>query len=191
MTRERSISFDTTLRDGQQTQGVVFSTPEKVRSPKRWMHWGSTISKAAGPVPTRPTASFLNSAQDPRDDDRLWHDQTQRRSAENDDVLAGVMNAGTPAVCLVGKTHDFHVTTALGITLDENVENIRDSFAHIVAQGREAIFDAEHFFDGYKANPDYALRCIHAALMRARAVSRCATPMAARCPTRSGASSAR
>ncbi|MCB1411380.1 MAG: citramalate synthase, partial [Rhodobacteraceae bacterium] len=86
------------------------------------------------------------------------------RSAANDDVLAGVMNAGTPAVCLVGKTHDFHVTTALGISLDENRDAIRESVAHMVAQGREALFDAEHFFDGYKANRAYALSCLAAAL---------------------------
>jgi 2-isopropylmalate synthase len=73
------------------------------------------------------------------------------------------MNAGTPAVCLVGKTHDFHVTTALGITLEENLENIRASVAHMVASGREALFDAEHFFDGYKANAPYALDCALAA----------------------------
>ena len=79
------------------------------------------------------------------------------------DVLAAVLNAGTPAVCLVGKTHDFHVTTALGIPLEENIDNIRASFAHVVAQGREALFDAEHFFDGYKANPGYALEAVHAA----------------------------
>jgi 2-isopropylmalate synthase len=66
-------------------------------------------------------------------------------------------------VCIVGKTHDFHVKTALGITNDENLENIRASIAHLVAKGREALFDAEHFFDGYKANPDYALDCLRAA----------------------------
>jgi 2-isopropylmalate synthase len=71
------------------------------------------------------------------------------RSAANDEVLAEVVNAGTPAVCLVGKSHDFHVETALGIPLDENLTNIRESIAHLVAQGREALFDAEHFFDGY------------------------------------------
>jgi len=85
------------------------------------------------------------------------------RSAENDDVLAAVMNAGTRAVCIVGKTHDFHVTEALGITLDENVDNIAKSVAHLVGQGREALLDAEHFFDGYTANPDYALACLRAA----------------------------
>ena len=86
------------------------------------------------------------------------------RSAANDDVLAGVINAGTPSVCLVGKSHEFHVLTALGITLDENRDNIAASIAHLVALGREALFDAEHFFDGYKANPDYALSCLRAAL---------------------------
>ena len=85
------------------------------------------------------------------------------RSAENDDVLAAVLNAGTPAVCLVGKTHDFHVETALGITLAENTESIARSVEHLVAQGREALFDAEHFFDGFKANPDYALDAVRAA----------------------------
>ncbi len=63
----------------------------------------------------------------------------------------------------MGKTHDFHVTTALGVTLDENIENIRLSIAHLVAEGREALFDAEHFFDGFKANPTYALSCLTAA----------------------------
>jgi 2-isopropylmalate synthase len=85
------------------------------------------------------------------------------RSAENDDVLAAVLNANTPAVCLVGKSHSFHVSTALGITNDENTENIRASIAHIVAQGREALLDAEHFFDGYAADPTYALEAVHAA----------------------------
>ncbi|MEO0694173.1 MAG: citramalate synthase, partial [Pseudomonadota bacterium] len=85
------------------------------------------------------------------------------RSADNDDVLAGVMNVGTQAVCLVGKTHDFHVEKALGATLAENRDNIAASIAHLTANTREALFDAEHFFDGYKANPDYALQCLHAA----------------------------
>ena len=63
-------------------------------------------------------------------------------------------------MCLVGKCHEFHVTTALGVSLEENRQAIADSFAHVVAQGREALFDAEHFFDGYKANPAYALSCL-------------------------------
>ena len=85
-------------------------------------------------------------------------------SAANDEVLAGVLNAGTGAVCLVGKTSAFHVTDALGITLEENLANIADSIAHIVFQGREALLDAEHFFDGYLADPAYALGCLYAAI---------------------------
>jgi len=78
-------------------------------------------------------------------------------------VLAAVLNANTPAVCLVGKTHDFHVEKALGITLPENRDNIAASIAHLKSQNREPLFDAEHFFDGHKANPDYALDCLKAA----------------------------
>jgi 2-isopropylmalate synthase len=87
------------------------------------------------------------------------------RSAANDDVLAAVLDAGTPAVCLVGKAHPFHVETALGITLEENLVNIGASVAHVVAKGRECLFDAEHFFDGYRADPGYALSALKAALV--------------------------
>jgi 2-isopropylmalate synthase len=79
-------------------------------------------------------------------------------------VLAEVVNAGTPAVCLVGKTHDFHVSTALGLSNAENVANIAASVSHLAGLGREALFDAEHFFDGYASDPGYALECCHAAL---------------------------
>ena len=86
------------------------------------------------------------------------------RSASNDEVLAEVVHARTPAVCLVGKTHEFHVRTALGITLAENVENIGASVRFLRDEGREALFDAEHFFDGWKANRGYALECLMTAL---------------------------
>ena len=85
------------------------------------------------------------------------------RSAENDDVLASVLNAGTKKICLVGKTHDFHVKTALGISLKENIEAIQQSISHVVSMGREAIFDAEHFFDGMLSNSDYAIEAIRSA----------------------------
>ncbi len=78
-------------------------------------------------------------------------------------MLNAVVNVATPAVCLVGKTHDFHVETALGIALAENTENIARSIEYLVAKGREALFDAEHFFDGYKANPAYAIESLRAA----------------------------
>jgi len=164
MTRDRLYLFDTTLRDGQQTQGVQFSTAEKQRIAMALDALGVDYIEGGWPGANPTDSDFFNAA--PKTGATMTaFGMTKRsgRSAGNDDVLAAVLNAGTPAVCLVGKTHDFHVTTALGIPLEENIDNIRASFAHVVAQGREALFDAEHFFDGYKANPGYALEAVHAA----------------------------
>ncbi|WP_353344658.1 citramalate synthase [Aquicoccus sp. SU-CL01552] len=164
MLKDRLYIYDTTLRDGQQTQGVQFSTPEKIRIAQALDSLGVDYIEGGWPGANPTDSAFFETA--PATKARLTaFGMTKRagRSAENDDVLAAVMNAGTGAVCLVGKTHDYHVETALGITLEENLENIGASIAHIVAQGREALFDAEHFFDGYKANPGYALQCLQAA----------------------------
>ncbi len=164
MTRERLYLYDTTLRDGQQTQGVQFSTPEKHRIAATLDRLGVDHIEGGWPG-ANPTDSQFFEERPQLKATFTAFGMTKRagRSAENDDVLAAVLNAGTPSVCLVGKTHEFHVKTALGITLEENVENIRASVAHLVAQGREALFDAEHFFDGYRADPCYALECLHAA----------------------------
>jgi 2-isopropylmalate synthase len=164
MSRDRLTLFDTTLRDGQQTQGVQFSTAEKQRIALALDALGVDYIEGGWPG-ANPTDSDFFAAAPKTGATMTAFGMTKRsgRSAGNDDVLAAVLNAGTPAVCLVGKTHDFHVTTALGIPLEENIDNIRASFAHVVAQGREALFDAEHFFDGYKAKPGYALEAVHAA----------------------------
>lgn len=164
MTKTRLTLYDTTLRDGQQTQGVQFSTPEKHRIVKALDALGIDYIEGGWPGANPTDSAFFEEVGHTKATVTAFG-MTKRagRSAENDDVLAAVMNAGTKSVCLVGKTHDFHVTAALGITLEENVDNIRASVAHIVSQKREALFDAEHFFDGYKANPDYALTCLHAA----------------------------
>lgn len=161
---DRLYLYDTTLRDGQQTQGVQFSTQDKIRIATALDALGIDHIEGGWPGANPTDSAFFESAPQTRAMMTAFG-MTKRagRSAENDDVLAAVLNAGTKAVCLVGKTHDFHVTEALGITLDENIENIRSSLAHCVALGREALFDAEHFFDGYKANPDYALACLRAA----------------------------
>ena len=161
---ERLYIYDTTLRDGQQTQGVQFSTPEKHRIAAMLDELGVDYIEGGWPGANPTDSDFFNEAPKTRARFTAFG-MTKRagRSAENDDVLAQVMNAGTKYVCLVGKTHDFHVETALGISLEENVENIRASIAYVVDQGREALFDAEHFFDGYKANPAYALTCLKAA----------------------------
>ena len=165
MTKARLYIYDTTLRDGQQTQGVQFSTSEKQTIATMLDQLGVDYIEGGWPGANPTDSAFFEAAPQTRATMTAFG-MTKRagRSAENDEVLAGVLNAGTGAVCLVGKTHDFHVETALGITLPENVENIAKSVAHLVAQGREALFDAEHFFDGYKANAAYALDCLKAAL---------------------------
>ena len=164
MTRERLYLFDTTLRDGQQTQGVQFSGAEKRQIAGALDALGVDYIEGGWPG-ANPTDSEFFAAPPATRATLTAFGMTRRvgRSAENDDVLALVLDAGTPAVCLVGKTHDFHVTTALGVTLDENLAAIRASLAHLAAKGREALFDAEHFFDGYRANPGYALDCLRAA----------------------------
>src|SRR5947208_8197409 len=90
---------------------------------------------------------------------------TRRKNtaAETDTCLKALLDAGTPVVTIVGKTWDFHVTDVLGTTLDENLRMIADSVAYCKSQGREVFYDAEHFFDGYKANPEYALQTLRAA----------------------------
>jgi 2-isopropylmalate synthase len=165
MTKERLYLFDTTLRDGQQTQGVQFSTGEKQKIATALDKLGIDYIEGGWPGANPTDSDFFDAVPALNNATMTAFGMTKRagRSAENDDVLAAVMNANTPAVCLVGKTHDFHVTTALGITFEENTENVRASIAHIVASGREALFDAEHFFDGYKSNPEYALEVVKAA----------------------------
>ena len=156
--------YDTTLRDGQQTQGVQFSATEKAEIAGMLDALGLDYIEGGWPGANPTDSDFF--ASPPRTRARLTaFGMTKRtgRSAANDEVLAAVMNAGTASVCLVGKTHAGQVREALGITPEENLDNIAASIAHVVAQGREALFDAEHFFDGFAADPDYALACLRAA----------------------------
>lgn len=164
MTKQRLYLYDTTLRDGQQTQGVQFSTDEKHQIAATLDALGIDHIEGGWPG-ANPTDSAFFEDQPTLNATFTAFGMTKRQghSAENDDVLAAVINANTTSVCLVGKSHEFHVKTALGITLAENTDNISKSFQYLVAQGREALFDAEHFFDGYKSNPEYALEAIHAA----------------------------
>lgn len=161
---ERLYLYDTTLRDGQQTQGVQFSTDEKHVVAAMLDDLGVDYIEGGWPGANPTDSEFFDHAPKIRATMTAFG-MTKRsgRSADNDDVLAAVMNANTPAVCLVGKTHDFHVKTALGIPLDENIDNITASISHILNAGREALFDAEHFFDGFKANPDYTIAAAKAA----------------------------
>ena len=160
MNRERLYLFDTTLRDGQQTQGVAFSVDEKYRIARMLDELGIDYVEGGWPGANPTDDEFFASPPSLKRSTFTAFGMTRRsgRSAANDSVLAAVVNAGTKAVCLVGKAHVFHVKSALGISLEENLDAIGDSIAHLVARDREAIFDCEHFFDGYLDDPGYAIR---------------------------------
>jgi 2-isopropylmalate synthase len=164
MKRERIYLYDTTLRDGQQTQGVNFTVDNKIHISKALDELGIDYVEGGWPG-ANPTDSDFFDTKPKLKATFTAFGMTKRsgKSAENDEVLSAVLNANTPCICLVGKTHDFHVTKALGITLEENLKNISDSVKHIVSKGREALFDCEHFFDGYRENPKYALKAAKAA----------------------------
>jgi 2-isopropylmalate synthase len=165
MSKERLYLFDTTLRDGAQTQGVDFSVEDKRTIAEALDSLGLDYVEGGWPGANPTDTAFF--AEPPR----LKHARftafgmTKRagRSADNDPGLAALLDTNAPALCLVGKSWDFQVDVALEIPRSANVDNIAESIAAVVKKKREALFDAEHFFDGYKANPDYALECLKAA----------------------------
>ncbi|MCK6449384.1 MAG: citramalate synthase [Alphaproteobacteria bacterium] len=161
----RVYLYDTTLRDGAQTQGVDFGVADKIAIAEALDGLGIDYIEAGWPG-ANPTDDAVFETMPKLARSRIVSfGMTRRhgRSAANDPSLAAVVGARASAVCLVGKTWDFHVDVALGVARDENLAMIRDSVAHATRQGREVLFDAEHFFDGYAANPDYALGAIEAA----------------------------
>ena len=161
--KERLYIYDTTLRDGQQTQGVQFSTDEKIEIADLLGDLGVDYIEGGWPGANPTDTTFFETYRTNANLVAFGMTKRSGRSAENDDVLASVLNAGTKKICLVGKTHDFHVKTALGISLKENIAAIQQSISHVVSMGREAIFDAEHFFDGMLSNSDYAIEAIRSA----------------------------
>ena len=165
MTRERLYLFDTTLRDGNQSRGVDFNVEDKRALAEVLDSLGIDYVEGGWPGANPTDTRFFAEPPQLRNATLTAFGMTRRpgRSASNDPSLVTVLDAKVPAVCLVGKTWDYHVEVALGTTLDEAVTVIGDSIAAAVAKGREAMFDAEHFFDGYKANPEFAMACLKAA----------------------------
>jgi 2-isopropylmalate synthase len=161
MARERISLYDTTLRDGAQTHGVDFSVEDKWLVARQLDVLGLDYIEAGYPG-ANPTDTRLFAEARPLAHAKLTaFGMTKRpgRSIANDPGFQALLAAKVISICLVAKSWDFHVDVALGISLQENLNGIKDSVAAVVASGREALLDCEHFFDGYKANPDYALRC--------------------------------
>jgi len=157
--------FDTTLRDGAQTQGVDFTVADKVAIAHALDELGIDYVEGGWPGANPTDDAFFEDSPSLETAKLVAFGMTRRpgRSAENDPGLAPLLSSGADAICLVGKSWDFHVDVALEIPREENVAMIADSIALSKDRKGEAMYDAEHFFDGYKANPDYALSCIRAA----------------------------
>jgi len=160
MTRERLYLFDTTLRDGAQTAGIDFSVEEKIVIAELLERLGVDYVEGGypGANPT-DTAFFSDKRTQAATFTAFGMTKRAGRSAANDPGLRQVLDSAAEAICLVAKSWDYHVRVALGCTNAENLDSIRESVEAVRASGREAMIDCEHFFDGYKANPDYALAC--------------------------------
>ena len=165
MSKDKIYIFDTTLRDGAQTQGVDFSLDDKIKISNSLDALGVDYIEGGWPGANPTDTEFFQKKIKYSNSILTSFGMTKKtgRSAENDPGLSALLNSNTKAVCLVGKSWDFHVKVALEITEKENLENISESTKHFVKNNKELIFDAEHFFDGYKNNKDYAISCIKSA----------------------------
>ncbi|MFD9126774.1 citramalate synthase [Kitasatospora sp. NPDC059571] len=160
--------FDTTLRDGAQREGINLTVADKLTIARHLDEFGVGFIEGGWPGANPRDTEFFARAADELD---LKHAQlvafgaTRRAGgrAADDPQLAALVNSGAPVVTLVAKSHDRHVELALRTTLEENLEMVRDSVAYLRDQGRRVFIDCEHFFDGYKANPQYALAVVRAA----------------------------
>jgi 2-isopropylmalate synthase len=164
MARERLYLFDTTLRDGAQTNGVDFTLADKLAIAGMLDELG--IDYVEGGYPgANPTDTELFGKDRKFDTTFTAFGMTRRpgRSASNDPGLAALLEAKADAICFVAKAWDYHVRVALETTDEENIASIRDSVRAAKKKGREVLLDCEHFFDGYKANPKYAIACAKAA----------------------------
>ena len=164
MTKERLYLFDTTLRDGAQTSGIDFSMTEKIAVAALLDRLGVDYVEGGYPG-ANPTDTEFFSKKRTKNARFTAFGMTKRagRSVSNDPGLQQVLSAEADACCFVAKAWDYHVKVALGCTNEENLEAIADTVKAAVAAGREAMIDCEHFFDGYKANQDYALACARTA----------------------------
>ncbi len=162
--------FDTTLRDGSQGEEISFSVEDKLAIAEKLDEFGVDYIEGGWPFSgvNAKDVEFFHRAKKLN----LKHatlvafgsTRRARHKVEEDPGLAGLVEAGTPAVCIFGKSWDFHATEVLGVSLEENLRMIQESVAFLKSKKKEVIYDAEHFFDGYRRNPSYALQTLKAAV---------------------------
>jgi 2-isopropylmalate synthase len=159
--------LDSTLRDGAQGEGISFSIDDKVNIVKALDRLGIRYIEAGNPGSNPKDIEFFNRMKDVRleNSELVAFGSTRRKNirADEDSALNSLLSTETPTVVIFGKSWDLHVTDVLCTTLDENLLMIEDTVRYLRQNGRDVIYDAEHFFDGYKANPGYALQTLKAA----------------------------
>jgi len=173
--------YDTTLRDGSQLEGISLTVDDKLRIARELDRLGVAFIEGGWPGANPKDDEFFRRARTELElttSEFVAFGSTRRAKGkvDSDPTLANLVGAGTDVVCIVGKSWDYHVTEALNTTLDEGVAMVADSIEHLVAEGKRVLFDAEHFFDGYRRNPEFSLRVVEAAAMAgAEAVVLCDT----------------
>ena len=170
---DRVVLYDTTLRDGTQREGLVVSLADKLKIARRLDAFGFAYVEGGWPGSNPKDVDFFEAAKS-----IAWKNaklsafgSTRHRSnrADNDPNLLAIVAAETPVVCIFGKSWLLHVREVLGATPEQNLAMVADSVAFPAAAGRELVYDAEHYFDGYKDDPAYALATLRAARRVARA----------------------
>jgi len=159
--------YDTTLRDGAQTEGISFTVKDKLKITALLDAIGIDYIEGGWPGSNPKDIEFFKEVKKLK----LKHakitafSSTKRANIkiEEDKNIQTLLEADTPVVAIFGKTWDFHVTEALKTTLDENLNMIKETVSYLKSKGKEVVFDAEHFFDGYKNNPEYAVKCLKVA----------------------------
>jgi 2-isopropylmalate synthase len=161
------LIYDCTLRDGTQGENISLSVEDKLQIAKRLDQFGIHYIEGGWPGSNPKDAEFFQKAREVDWENakvaafgstRHW-----KNSVEKDGNIIALLEADTPVITLVGKSWDFHVREGFRIELEHNLELIRDSVAYLKGHGKEVVFDAEHFFDGYRSNPEYALKVLEAA----------------------------
>ena len=173
--------YDTTLRDGSQLEGISLTVDDKLRIAEQLDRLGVAFIEGGWPGANPKDDEFFARARTELElstSQFVAFGSTRRAKGkvDSDQTLANLVAAGTDVVCIVGKCWDYHVTEALNTTLDEGIAMVADSVEYLVGQGKRVFFDAEHFFDGHKRNPEFSLAVLEAAAMAgAEAVVLCDT----------------
>jgi 2-isopropylmalate synthase len=159
--------YDTTLRDGSQSEDVAFSVEDKLRITRKLDELGVQYIEGGWPGANPKDGEYFREVRSLRlvNSRLVAFGSTHRpkRKPEHDETLKGLVNSGTSVITIFGKTWDFHVKEALRVPVEENLEIIHNSVAYLKKHAEKVFFDAEHFFDGYKSNPEYAMKCLAAA----------------------------